>query len=77
MELSAKVDGILLISRVSVVRRPMINELVRMLSASPAEKLGFVLTGAELEEGYGYGAGYGSYYYDTARTEELEPERSS
>jgi hypothetical protein len=44
-----------------VVRRPMLAELRRLLETMPASKLGFVVTGAESEELYGYG--YGGYYY--------------
>lgn len=63
MALSAKVDGVLVITRMNVVRRPMIKELRRALDASPATKLGFVLTGSQAEDSYGYGRysyGYGS-----------------
>jgi succinoglycan biosynthesis transport protein ExoP len=61
MALSGSVDAMLVVTRMNVVRRPMLNELSRLLAASPAHTLGFVVTGAENEEGYGYG--YGSYYY--------------
>lgn len=60
MSLSTRVDGLLLISRLKLVRRPMLVELQRVLAACPAEKLGFVLADAELEEG---GYGYGAYGY--------------
>ena len=63
MSLSSHVDAVLVVCRLDMLRRPMLTELRRTLDASPAEKLGFVLTGAESEDGYGYG--YGSaYYYD-------------
>jgi Mrp family chromosome partitioning ATPase len=62
MTLSGKIDAMIVVTRLNVVRRPMLRELRRLLAASPATKLGFVLTGAEREEGgYGYG-GYGRYY---------------
>jgi hypothetical protein len=38
----------------------MLDELRRVLDESPPAKLGFVLTGADLEGGYGYL----SYRYD-------------
>ncbi len=63
MSLSAHVDAVLVVCRLDMLRRPMLTELRRTLDASPAEKLGFVLTGAENEDGYGYGYG-SSYYYD-------------
>lgn len=59
--LSAKVDAVIAVTRMEVVRRPMIAELRRLLDTMPATKLGFVVTGAESEESYGQG--YGGYYY--------------
>jgi capsular exopolysaccharide synthesis family protein len=57
--LSARIDAMILVTRVNIVRRSTLRELQRLLAASPAAKLGFVLTGAEREEGT---YGYGSYY---------------
>lgn len=62
MTLSAKVDALIVVTRFSLIRRPMLNELHRVLETCPAGKLGFVLTGAEMEEGYGYGYSYGYGY---------------
>ena len=59
MTLSSKVDGILVVTRMKVVRRSMLNELSRQLSTVPTRVLGFIVTGAGEEEGYGYGSGYG------------------
>jgi hypothetical protein len=70
MSLSSRVDGILVVCRMNYVRRPMLTELRRVLDASPAEKLGFVLAGAESEDGYGYGYGAGSYYHQAAEVRE-------
>jgi Mrp family chromosome partitioning ATPase/capsular polysaccharide biosynthesis protein len=64
MTLSDRVDAIIVATRIKVVRRPVLNELRRILNSSPATRLGFILTGAESEEGYGYGYGY-NYYYST------------
>jgi Mrp family chromosome partitioning ATPase len=61
MTLSTSVDAIVVVARLDLIRRPMLTELHRTLEKSPAAKLGFVLAGAELEEGYGY-ASYGDYY---------------
>ena len=61
MSLSARVDAILVVCRMNVVRRSTLSELRRVLDASPAQKLGFVLAGADSEDGYGYDAG--AYYY--------------
>jgi succinoglycan biosynthesis transport protein ExoP len=59
MALSANVDAILVICRLNVVRRPMLNELRRLLDASRARRLGFIVAGAEREGGYAYGYAYG------------------
>ena len=73
MTLGARADGMILVTRLNLVRRPMLNELRRILESTPAKALGFVITGAEAEDGYGYG---GSYYYDSRvreRQKELVP----
>jgi capsular exopolysaccharide synthesis family protein len=59
MTLSAHVDGLVIVSRVPVVRRSELAELHRLLLSSPAAKLGFVLTGT-VDEAYG-GTAYGEY----------------
>jgi polysaccharide biosynthesis transport protein len=58
MALSARVDAMLIVTRLNIIRRPMLNELKRALDASLAPALGFILAGAELDEAYGYGYGY-------------------
>jgi polysaccharide biosynthesis transport protein len=55
--LSRKVDGILVVTRVNVVRRPMLQELARILALMPARVLGFVATGIATEPAYEYGYG--------------------
>jgi tyrosine-protein kinase len=75
MVLSAKVDAIILATRMEKVRRPMLAEVRRVLETAPARKLGFVVTGAEAEEGYGLGYGYGygyGYVYGGERATEPE-----
>ena len=70
--LSAKVDGLVLVTRLNIVRRPMLNEVGRALETSRAAKLGFIATGAESEETYG------SYYYASRQPQpESEPETPS
>jgi succinoglycan biosynthesis transport protein ExoP len=59
--LSAKVDAVMVVTRLDVMRRGMLTELSRLLDTMPAEKLGFVVTGADEEESYG--SGYAGYYY--------------
>jgi Mrp family chromosome partitioning ATPase/capsular polysaccharide biosynthesis protein len=67
MALSRHIDGLVIVTRLKVVRRAMLNELKRQLDASPATKLGFVVTGAQEEDDYGYGYGYG-YGYEYGST---------
>jgi hypothetical protein len=52
----------------NIVKRPTLTELRRALDACPAEKLGFILAGAESEDGYGYHAG--AYYYKPVEAQE-------
>jgi tyrosine-protein kinase len=59
MTLSARVDGIIVVTRMKVVRRQMLTELARQLATVPTPVLGFVVTGAGDEDGYE--ASYGSY----------------
>jgi polysaccharide biosynthesis transport protein len=71
--LSSQVDALLLVTRLHTLRRSMLGELHRLLEACPAKKLGFVLAGAELEEGFD-SLTYGAYSYQ--RHEQKEPERA-
>jgi Mrp family chromosome partitioning ATPase len=48
--LSGHVDGLLVVARLNDLRRPSLAELRRVLDTCPAEKLGFVLTDADLDE---------------------------
>lgn len=59
--LSAKVDAVMVVTRMDVMRRGMLTELKRLLDTMPAEKLGFIVTGADEEESYG--SSYAGYYY--------------
>ena len=60
MALTAKVDAVVLVARLNVLRRPMVTEVRRMLSNAPSVTLGFVLTGAGGDESYET-AGYYAY----------------
>ena len=63
MTLTSKVDGILVVTRMKVVRRHMLGELARQLASVRTPVLGFVVTDAAGgEEGYGYGGYYGRAY---------------
>jgi len=71
--ISAKVDGLIVIARLSTLKRAILDELRRALEGAPTVKLGFVLTGVSTEEAYGYG--YASDYGIVAPERELEPVR--
>ena len=59
MTLTSKVDGIVVVTRMKVVRRHMLGELARQLASVRSPVLGFVVTDAVREdEGYGYGYGW-------------------
>ena len=60
--LSNHVDAIIVIAKAVLLRRSMLGEMRRLLATCHGAKLGFVLAGAEAEDGYGYG--YGDYGYD-------------
>jgi tyrosine-protein kinase len=59
--LSARVDALIVVTRLNILRRPMLTELRRVLHTLPAQQLGYVVTGAHLDDGYTYG--YGGYYH--------------
>jgi Mrp family chromosome partitioning ATPase len=71
LTLSKHADALLLVARLNLLRRPMINELHRALASSPVETLGFVVTAAQDEDGYGYA---GAYYDDHAHRPHRERE---
>ncbi|MDX6510897.1 MAG: tyrosine-protein kinase [Gaiellaceae bacterium] len=68
LALSAKVDALLLVRGMHILRRSTLNELRRVLDASPAAKLGIVSIGLDAEEVAGYGYGYGERYLTDAAT---------
>jgi Mrp family chromosome partitioning ATPase/capsular polysaccharide biosynthesis protein len=60
LTLAAKVDALIVVTRLPTLRRPIVNELRRVLDTCPTRALGFVITGAaKADQGYGQG-----YYYD-------------
>jgi polysaccharide biosynthesis transport protein len=76
--LSDTVDAMVLVSRIGLLRHDMIPELHRLLEICPATKLGFVLTGADDEEGSGYAYGYGyGYGHESKRTQSWPLTRAS
>jgi Mrp family chromosome partitioning ATPase/capsular polysaccharide biosynthesis protein len=54
LALTTHVDALLLVANLRAVRPTMLDELRRLLADCPVPKLGFVLTGANLEEGHEY-----------------------
>jgi succinoglycan biosynthesis transport protein ExoP len=76
LALSGQADGLLVITRLNVVRRPMLRELRRALETAPSPKLGFVVTGSGGGDaiGYGYGDGYpyGGYGFGDERKRNKE-----
>ncbi|HEY7731492.1 MAG TPA: division plane positioning ATPase MipZ [Gaiellaceae bacterium] len=62
LTLSNRADGIIVVVRLRVARRAMLDEVRRLLLTSPTPALGFVVTGADAgkkDDPYGYGNGYG------------------
>jgi capsular exopolysaccharide synthesis family protein len=53
--LGARVDAVLVVVRLNVTDRDTLDRLARALNSVPSAKLGYILTGAEMPEGYGYG----------------------
>lgn len=54
MQLSAASDGIILVARIGIVRRPMLTELRRVLDSCLATKVGVVVVGTDWPGGSGY-----------------------
>jgi capsular exopolysaccharide synthesis family protein len=73
LPLSARVDGVVIVTRFGIVSRSMLTDLVRALNTIPTDKLGVIITGAGDEETHGYG--YGSETVDD-RFVEIEQTRS-
>ena len=78
MTLSSRADGLILLTRLNVVKRSTLRELSRILDSVPTAKLGYVVTGSQREAGYsgsyGYGYGYGKGY--SPRDREMQNGRS-
>jgi polysaccharide biosynthesis transport protein len=53
--LSAHVDAVVVVVRLKALRASALQEMGWMLEAAPATKLGFIVTGAERSQRYGYG----------------------
>jgi Mrp family chromosome partitioning ATPase/capsular polysaccharide biosynthesis protein len=60
-----RIDAVLLVARLELLRRPMLDELHRVLESTKAPALGIIVTAADREQhqyGYGYSYGYGYGY---------------
>ena len=57
LALSSHVDAVIAVTRLADIRRPVLDELRRVLDTAPVVKLGLVVTGVGQNEGYGYGYG--------------------
>jgi succinoglycan biosynthesis transport protein ExoP len=75
VKLTRKVDALVVMARLSLIRRPTLEELHRVLEGAPTAKLGIVVTGATPQDGYGYGYGYAHGYGYGRRTERQEKEQ--
>ena len=62
LALIPRVDAVVLVARLELLRRPTLHELHRVLEGSGANALGIVITAAQRESGYGYGYGSGYGY---------------
>ena len=62
MTMSTYADGILVVTKLNTIRRPMLTEMRRLLATAPVAKLGYVVTGSGDSGRSGYGYGY-SYSY--------------
>lgn len=69
LTLSAQVDALIVVSRLKVAHRPLVDELKRVLELSPAHKLGYIVTGADADKTYDY---YYHYELDDADADELD-----
>jgi Mrp family chromosome partitioning ATPase len=56
LALTAYVDALLVVVRLTAMRRPILEELRRVLDTCPVPKLGYVVTYAANDLGYGYAA---------------------
>jgi polysaccharide biosynthesis transport protein len=58
LTLTSKVDALILVTRLNLLRRPMLRELERALARCRAKPLGIVVTDVPAADTYGYAYGY-------------------
>jgi Mrp family chromosome partitioning ATPase/capsular polysaccharide biosynthesis protein len=73
LTLASKASALVVVTRLPGMKRPILNELRRVLATCPTRALGFVLTGSGGDE-RAYGQGY-YYNYKQRRTRGREPEQ--
>lgn len=73
MTLSARVDALIVVTRLGTIDRRMLEELRREVTASPSRKLGVVVTGIDANDAYGQGG----YYRERPRQEDRDARRQS
>ena len=73
LTLTSKVDALILVTRLNLLRRQMVTELERAISRSQARPLGLVITGASAADTYGYGYGYANSQSELGSAEPVDP----
>lgn len=74
MTLSAKVDAMLIVGRLGIVRRPLLKDLHRLLGAVPARVVGVVATGTDEDAAsYDYDYGYTNHAEDAGGQPQRQP----
>jgi Mrp family chromosome partitioning ATPase len=72
--LMSQVDAVLIVSRLTRNRRPLISELKRVLESSPTQVLGVVVTDVSTSDGYGQYPSYGERPRERAATRTAQQE---
>ncbi len=73
LTLASRVDALILVTRLNVLRRPMVSELERALERCQAKQLGLVITGAPAADTYGYAYGYAYSQSELGSAEHVDP----
>jgi receptor protein-tyrosine kinase len=73
LALIPRVDAVVLVARLELLRRPTVDELHRVLTSSGAATLGLVVTAAQQDDSESYGYGYGYGYGSSGTVPTLEP----
>ena len=77
VQLSSEVDGVILVTLLSQMRRGMLTEMRRLLERMRARRLGFVVTGSQRDEGNSYrGYGYGRRDPDEVSVDRIRADRT-